>query len=78
MMALDEELKTYQRELPRLLGREGKFALIRGNDLIGVYESYEDALQVGYDRFGLAPFLVKQIQAVEQVLTLTRGTPCPI
>jgi len=76
-MAPEREITTYGRELPNLLQHEGKFALIHGQEVAGVYASYEDALKVGYEKFGLEPFLVKRIQAVEQVQFFARDLdPC--
>jgi hypothetical protein len=78
-MALELEQQAYTRELPQLLGSEGKFVLVHGNDVIGVYDTYADALGVGCERFGLTPFLVRPIQAIETVHHFTRDiTPCPI
>jgi len=70
-MALEKELATYQRALPNLLGDAGKFVLISGDEVSGVWATYADAIQAGYRVFGLAPFLVKQIQAIEQVHYMT-------
>ena len=63
--ALETEYPTYLNLLPRLAHEEGKFALIHHDDLAGVYETYQDALAAGYEKFGLKPFLVKQIAATE-------------
>jgi hypothetical protein len=78
-MALEQELETFKRELPNLLAREGNFVVICGDQVTGIYSSYEDALKVGYDKCGLKPFLVKKIQAVEQVQYFSRdlGFSCP-
>lgn len=70
--SLEKELHTYQAKLSELLSNEGKFALVSGDELGGVYETYEDALKIGYEKYGLKSFLVKQISAVEQVGYLTR------
>jgi len=79
VMALEKEIDTYRRELPNLLGSEGKFVVIEGDKIIGTFSSYEDALKIGYEKCGLKPFLVKKIQAVEQVQYFTRDLiPCPI
>lgn len=76
-MELERELETYTQKLPELLADEGKFVLIRGNDVAGIYTSYEDAIGAGYEKFGLTPFMVKQIHAVEQILHFTRAIkPC--
>jgi hypothetical protein len=71
-MALEKELETYKNKLPELKGSEGKFVLIHGADVIDTFTSYEDAIKEGYARFQVEPFLVKQIQATEQVQFVTR------
>ena len=71
-MALEKEIETYGRELPKLLADEGKYVVIRGSDVIGTYVSYEDALKSGYEKCGLTQFLVKKIQSVEQIQYFSR------
>ena len=71
-MALETELSTYRSKLPELHDQQGKFALVHGHDLIGVYGAYEDALAEGYKQFGLEPFLVQKIEAIEQVQFVSR------
>ncbi len=71
-MALEKELETYRSKLPELKAQEGKYVLIHGTDIIDTFVSYEDALKDGYRRFGLEPFLVKQILAIEPVFSFTR------
>ena len=75
IMALETELTTYKNNLNELkanVANVGKFVLIQGTDLVDVYSSYEDAIKAGYDKFGLRPFLVKQIHCEEQVQSITR------
>lgn len=76
-MALEKELETFQRQLPVLLDQEGKFVVISGDQVMGVYEVYEDALKVGYEKCDLKPFLVKKIQSVEQVQYFSRDLEFP-
>jgi hypothetical protein len=64
-MALERELETYRKHLPELLGQQGKYVLISGDKVDSIWDTQEDALQAGYDRFGLEPFLVKEIAEVE-------------
>jgi hypothetical protein len=71
-MALEKEVATYKRELPKLMANAGKHALIQGEGVAGIWETYHDALQEGYRLFGLQPFLVKKIQAVENVHFFTQ------
>ena len=59
---LEKELAYFERERERLLEEaEGKYVLIYGEDLLGTYESEEDAISEGYRRCGNVPFLVMQI-----------------
>lgn len=63
-MALETELATFRRELPKLLAdsaTNGAFALVRGDAVTACFPTFDAALAAGYDRFGLEPFLVKQV-----------------
>lgn len=64
-MALEREKAAYRRLLPDLLagGHHGRFALIKGYDLVGVWDSASDALEAGRDRFGLEPIAVVKIDS---------------
>ena len=75
---LKKELETYERHKDELVSQsEGKFVLIHGDLIAGVFDTYKDALGVGYRQFGLEPFLVKQVQGIEKVQFFTRGLmPC--
>lgn len=63
-MALETELATFRRELPKLLAdpaTRGAFALVCGDAVADCFPTFDAALAAGYDRFGLASFLVKQV-----------------
>lgn len=76
-MALETELATYKAKLNEWREHEGKFVLIHGTDVVEFFESYQDAIKVGYDKFKLEPFLVKQIHTVEVVQFVSRFVdPC--
>jgi hypothetical protein len=62
-VALERELTTFQRELPRLLqeGNRGRFALVREDNVHSIWPTVDEALTAGYANFGLEPFLVKEI-----------------
>ncbi|HRQ76938.1 MAG TPA: hypothetical protein PK098_13575 [Phycisphaerales bacterium] len=78
VMALEQELKTYERELETLLAHEGQYALIAGDEVLGIFAVYEEALREGYDRVGVKPFLVKKIETVERLFHFSRDlvNPC--
>lgn len=66
---LNAEIKTYEQNRDHLLATaEGKFVLIRNDQVIGVYDSKMDAIAEGYRQFGNVPFLVKQILRIEAPL----------
>jgi len=77
-MALERELATYKEKLSELIANnnEGKFALVRGDQVVDVFGTYEDAIKEGYAKFGLEPFLVKQVQTIEQVHFVSRLLSC--
>lgn len=66
------ELATYRERLPGLLGSEGAFVVVLGGELSGPFDTYAAALDAGYERYGLMPFLVKEIRAAERVLYFPR------
>jgi hypothetical protein len=66
---LTVEWDFYRREVGRLLaeGHEGKHVLIKGEEIIGFFETRVAALDAAYDRFLGQPFLVHQIQTWERL-----------
>jgi hypothetical protein len=74
-MALEHEMATYQANLLELLANEGKFVVILGEEIAGAYDTYEEALEAGYGRYGLVPFLVKKISRVEPIQYFSRDLP---
>lgn len=71
--SLDKEMARYETELAALLQEhENKFAIIKGTDPIVTYDTFDDALNAGYEKYGLEPFLVRQIVRVPPVLNFTR------
>ena len=63
---LDRELETFELHREELLGSaEGKFVLIHGSEIAGIFESKPDAIAQGYQKYGNAPFLVRQVLKIE-------------
>jgi hypothetical protein len=62
-MPLEREAETYRRELPRLLaeGHGGRHALIKGDEVISIWDTQRDALQAGREKFGLEDIAVVKI-----------------
>ena len=76
-MALEVEYETYLRELPHLLAQEGRHVLIHGSEVIGTYDTFEQGLTAGHERFGSnGGFMVKEICAEEEPVDIL--TPFPV
>lgn len=67
---LAEEWETYRREAGRLLaeGNEGRYILIKGGEIIGIWDTRKEAFAAAGQRFPLQPYLVHQIQERERLL----------
>ena len=85
---LAEEVRTFNEHAEAWSAEHGgEFVLLRGATLIGFYPTYEEALEAGYERFGLTPFFVRQVlyperphfisRLVAPVLAANRHTPRP-
>ncbi len=73
MAVLDREWETFQANLPALLEKEaGRYVLIHGDQVAGVWNTNQEALEEGYRRFLLEPFLVQHIVADEKPIFVPR------
>jgi hypothetical protein len=69
---LAQEWNLYKREVARLVaqGHEGRTVLIKGGEVIGIWDTRGEALEAGYARFGVVPLMVKTIRAIEPILRI--------
>jgi len=74
-----KELEVYERNKERLIAEaEGKWVVIGGEEVKGIWDTYEDALKAGYAEFGLSPFLVKKIEGTQRIQFISRDIElCP-
>lgn len=70
--SLAKELEFFEKNLSSLMKDEGKYALILGDELLGIFGTYEDALNAGYKKAQLKPFLVKKITGPQTVAYFSR------
>lgn len=60
---LERETRAYEGALPSLADREGEFAVVVGDGVLGVYPSWEEACKAGYAKVGRScSFLVRKIE----------------
>src|SRR2546421_471867 len=57
------EWDHFRPERPRLQaeGHEGRWLLVYGEEIVGLFDSFREARSVGTRRYGLGPMLVQQI-----------------
>jgi hypothetical protein len=67
-VSLNREHAVYETNLPRWVQEhECAHVLIKGDEVVGFYNTRDEALAAGYARFGVVPLFVKQIAATEPV-----------
>ena len=67
--AIATEIATYKARLPEMAQEhEGEFVLIKGTEIVGFFPDDPTAEREGHRRFGLVPFVVKQVKAHERVV----------
>ncbi len=65
---LEKELRTFEQKRQELVKKaNGKYALVYGEQLAGVFDSLQDTFAAGYEQFGNVPFLVKEIREKDPV-----------
>jgi hypothetical protein len=64
------EWNYYRREVARLLaeGHEGKWVLIKGEEIVGIWDTQGEADQIRLQRFLMQDVLLQQIRTHEPVL----------
>ena len=74
---LETEIRFFEAHRKEWLKHyRDKWVLVKGTDLVGVFDSYEAAYEQGVAKYGTEPFLVKQVlenDAVEQMPALMLG-----
>lgn len=77
---LDKERKYYDEHAAEWAARSpGSFVVVKDEELVGVYPTEQAALAAGAQRFGLQPFLVRELGAERPQIyipALTLGILC--
>jgi hypothetical protein len=77
---INQEWNFYRREVGRLLaeGQEGRWLLIKGEYIVGIWDTREEASAVARQRYLMQPCLIHQIRSREPLLRLSaRFYLCP-
>jgi hypothetical protein len=78
---LAQEWETYRREVGRLLaeGLEGKVAIIKGDEIVGIYDTWEEARAAGLEKYLLESHMLRPILSREPLIRgplFLRSFPC--
>ena len=67
------EWNLYRREVGRLLaeGHEGRWVLIKGDEIVGIWDSGAEAQALAQQRYLMQPVLLRQILAREPLLRIS-------
>jgi hypothetical protein len=67
------EWDLYRREVGRLLaeGHEGHWLLIKGEEIIGIWDTQEEAKAVALARYLMQPCLIQQIRSREPLVRVS-------
>jgi hypothetical protein len=67
-ISLKEELEFFESMRAEWVGSyRDRFVLIKGKDLVGVFDTFGDAYRIGVEKFGNHPFLIKRVTEEEQI-----------
>ena len=62
MSLFETEIKAFEARRSELVKDSlGKWAIFLGEECGGVFDTYQDALQVGLDKYGSKQFLIKEV-----------------
>ena len=70
--SLEKEIAFFEQHRANLVNEaNGKYALVKGESLVGIFETQDEAIRAGYRSFGNQPFLVKHIVLADIPLNFT-------
>jgi hypothetical protein len=68
---LEMEIAFYEKNLEKWLTMyPGKFVLVKGMELVGVYDTNEQALATGASLFGLTSYLIRRVEKNKEDIRL--------
>jgi hypothetical protein len=70
MSMLEEELKLFEEKKAQLKEEypNGGYVIIKGSEILGVWNTRQDAIKTGVEKFGNTPFLVKNIDDTDKAI----------
>jgi hypothetical protein len=66
------EVRTLRENHAEIIRNVGKFVLIHGSSIVDYFKSYREALNAGYEQFGLQEFLVRFVKKQDTPIRVMR------
>jgi hypothetical protein len=70
---LAQDLAAFEDRKASLQSQVGKFAVFFKGELLGVFDTNQEAYTKGYEKAKIEPFLVRQISPVPNIQHFTRA-----
>jgi hypothetical protein len=68
-MALEIEIAAFERQREELEKHyKGKFVVFRGEEMIGAFDTFDNAAREAVSKFGRGPYLIRQVGAPPPVM----------
>jgi hypothetical protein len=67
------EWNVYRREVARLLaeGQENRWVLIKGEEIIGIWDGEEEARAMAFQKYQMKPCLIQQVRSQEPIVRMS-------
>ena len=68
-MALETEIAAFERRLDELEKHyKGKFVVFHGEEMVGAFDTFDNAAREAVSRFGRGPYLIRQVGASPPIM----------
>jgi hypothetical protein len=69
---IHQEIQTFEQHYSSIRRKVGKYVLIQGSIVVDYFDTYKEAIDAGYEMFGLQNFFVRQVRENESPINVMR------
>lgn len=68
-MALETEIAAFERRFDELeKHHKGKFVVFHGEEMVGAFDTFDNAAREAVSKFGRGPYLIRQVEASPPIM----------
>jgi hypothetical protein len=68
-MALETEIAAFERRFDKFeKHHKGKFVVFHGEEMVGAFDTFDNAAREAVSRFGRGPYLIRQVGASPPIM----------